>query len=66
MSKLVGLDIGLRNQFVRIKNDKNDDEYTGQIVGVYNEELFMWNPTIYTTISVFTCTDQHSALDTFR
>ena len=29
--------------------------YSGEIVGVYDESVFMWTPTEYTTISVFTC-----------
>ena len=66
MVSLVGLDSGLSGQFVRIKTKKLDHEYTGQVIGVYNEEKFMWNPSIYTTISVFTCTDINSGLDNFR
>ena len=31
--------------------------YSGEIVGVYDESVFMWTPTEYTTISVFTCWD---------
>ena len=31
--------------------------FSGEIVGVYDESVFMWTPTEYTTISVFTCWD---------
>ena len=39
--------------------------YSGQIVGVYDESVFMWTPTEYTTISVFTCSDASLELSRF-
>jgi len=39
--------------------------YTGQIIGVYNENKFMWNPREYSTISVFSCSDSTLALADF-
>ena len=66
MGELVGLDSGLLNQFVRLTTVNGGYVYTGQVVGVYNEDKFMWNPTIHSTISVFTSTNQHATLDSFR
>ena len=63
--ELVGLDGGLQNQFVRITL-VSGEEVNGEVVGVYNEDKFMWNPTIHSTLSVFTCTNQHATLDSFR
>ena len=31
--------------------------FSGEIVGVFDESVFMWTPTEYTTIAVFTCND---------
>ena len=42
------------------------DEVTGEVVGVYNEANFMWNPTIHSSVSVFTCTDLNASLESFR
>ena len=65
MAELVNLDVGLHRQFVNIKK-ANGIVYTGQVVGVYNEDKFMWNPSIHSTLAVFTCTDVDAALDSFR
>ena len=40
--------------------------YTGQVVGVYNEEKFMWNPTQHSTMTVFTCSDAATTFADFR
>ena len=63
--ELVGLDGGLQNQFVRLTLSSGD-EVTGEVVGVYNEAHFMWNPTIHSSVSVFTCTDLNASLESFR
>ena len=63
--ELVGLDGGLQNQFVCITL-VSGEEITGEVVGIYNEDLFMWNPTIHSTLTIFTSTDQHVSLDSFR
>ena len=66
MSKISDLDSGLHYQFVHLKNGKGDHLYTGQIVGIYNEKKFLWNPTEFTTVSVFTCTDKDVSMDSIR
>ena len=40
--------------------------FSGQIVGIYNEEKFMWNPTEFSTISMFNCLDAAVSLSQFR
>ena len=65
VGELVGLDDGLLNQFVRISL-VDGGEAIGEVVGIYNEEKFMWNPSIHSTISVFTSTNQDATLDSFR
>ena len=40
--------------------------YSGQIVGVYDETKFMWNPTEFNTITIFSCTDATQPLARFR
>merc|ERR1719242_1358430 len=62
--ELVGLDGGLQNQFVLLTLSSGD-EVTGEVVGVYNEANFMWNPTIHSSLSVFTCTDLNASLESF-
>ena len=66
MSKVSDLDSGLQYQFVHLKNGKGVNLYTGQIVGIYNEKKFLWNPTEFTTVSVFICTDKDVSLDSIR
>jgi len=39
--------------------------FSGQIVGIYNEEKFMWNPTEFSTISMFNCLDAAVSLSQF-
>lgn len=39
--------------------------HSGQVVGVYNEAKFMWTPTLYSTIVLFSCTHQDTALGDF-
>ena len=65
MGELVGLDGGLQNQFVSITL-VGGEEIKGEVVGIYNEDLFMWNPSIHSTLSVFTSKNQHASLDSFR
>merc|ERR1740124_2077975 len=55
-SSLSNLDDGLQWKFADISM-VSGEVYTGQVVGVYNEEKFMWNPTQHSTITVFTCSD---------
>jgi len=62
--ELVNLDGGLQNQFV-IVTAVGGVTYTGQVVGVYNEALFFWNPTIHSTISIFTSTNSKATLNDF-
>merc|ERR1719251_525879 len=50
------LDQGLLWKFADIQLTSGE-VYSGEIVGVYDESVFMWTPTEYTTISVFTCWD---------
>ena len=40
--------------------------YSGQIVGIYDETKFMWNPTELNTITLFTCTNATQSLASFR
>ena len=65
MGELVGLDGGFQNQFVRITL-VSGEEVIGEVVAIYNEDLFMWNPTIHSTLTIFTSTNQHVSLDSFR
>lgn len=58
------LDQGLLWKFVNIELNSGL-VYSGQIVGVYDESVFMWTPTEYTTISVFTCSDASLELSRF-
>merc|ERR1711936_403959 len=53
---LAGLDDGLLWKFANVEL-QSGEVHTGQIVGVYNEAKFMWNPTEHSTISVFSCID---------
>jgi len=55
-TKLSELDQGLLWKFADIQLTSGE-VYSGEIVGVYDESVFMWTPTEYTTISVFTCWD---------
>jgi len=48
------LDQGLLWKFARVQLTTGEI-YSGQIVGIYNEQKFMWNPTEYNTISIFSC-----------
>merc|ERR1719210_1280414 len=50
------LDQGLLWKFANIELTSGE-VFSGEIVGVYDESVFMWTPTEYTTISVFTCKD---------
>ena len=63
--ELVGLDRGLHNQFVRVTSI-GGVSYSGEVIGVYNEANFFWNPTAHSTITVFTSTNQKASLDSFR
>ena len=61
---LVDLDDGLLWKFADIAL-ASGEVYTGQVIGVYNEVKFMWNPTEYSTLSVFTCSDAQVKLADF-
>jgi len=61
---LTGLDGGLQFQFANVEL-ATGEIYTGQVVGVYNEANFMWNPTEYTRLVLFTCSDPLAPLGTF-
>ena len=60
MGELVGLDSGLCYQYVCIKSVNGKETNIGQVIGVYDENKFMWNPRVYTTLSIFTCTDERA------
>jgi len=62
---LQNLDDGLQWKFARIEV-VSGQVYTGQIVGVYNEAKFMWTPTMYSTIVVFTCSNENTVLEDFN
>merc|ERR1712241_1361166 len=55
-TQLSELDQGLLWKFADIELTSGEF-FSGEIVGVYDESVFMWAPTEYTTISVFTCWD---------
>lgn len=57
------LDLGFQFAFATVKTSFGD--FTGQIVGVYNEDKFMWHPTEFSTITVFTCSDSLIPLNSF-
>jgi hypothetical protein len=59
-----GLDAGLQWQFVSVVTTTNQ-VYEGQVIGVYNEAKFMWNPTPYSTLAIFTCSDPTVELGAF-
>jgi len=50
------LDAGLLWKFANVELTSGEI-YNGQIVGIYNEAKFMWNPTEFSTISIFSCAD---------
>eukprot|EP00091_Calanus_sinicus_P015735 TRINITY_DN34348_c0_g1_i1.p1 TRINITY_DN34348_c0_g1~~TRINITY_DN34348_c0_g1_i1.p1 ORF type:complete len:107 (-),score=34.83 TRINITY_DN34348_c0_g1_i1:120-440(-) len=58
------LDDGLQWKFVTVEVSSGQ-VYSGQVVGVYNEAKFMWTPTKHSTIVLFTCTNQDTALGEF-
>ena len=60
MGELAGLDSGLCNQYVCIKYVNGEETNIGQVIGVYDENKFMWNPRVSTTLSIFTCTDERA------
>ena len=62
---LVNLDDGLLWKFADIEVSTGE-VYTGQVIGVYNENKFMWNPTEYSRLSIFTCSDATLSLGDFR
>ena len=44
---------------------KDDSRLTGQVIGVYNERPFMWNPKDRDTIAIFKCKQPDLNLDSF-
>jgi hypothetical protein len=62
---LSDLDDGLLWKFADIEVSSGE-VYTGQVIGVYNEVKFMWNPTEFSTLSIFTCSHSTNTLADFR
>jgi len=58
------LDTGLLWKFANIELSSGE-VYIGQIVGVYDETKFMWNPTEFNTLSIFSCIDSSEPLSSF-
>merc|ERR1712002_557015 len=56
VGSLADFDKGLQFKFATVRTNVGN-EYTGQIIGVYNEAHFMWNPTPYSTLALFVCSD---------
>jgi len=50
------LDAGFLWKFANVELTSGEI-YNGQIVGIYNEAKFMWNPTEFSKISIFSCAD---------
>lgn len=61
---LNNLDNGLQWSFVRVEMDSGD-VYTGQVVGVYNEAKFMWNPSEFSRAVLFTCSNFYTDIGDF-
>ncbi len=59
-----GLDDGLQWQFVSVVT-ATKQVYEGQVIGVYNEAKFMWNPTNLSTIALFVCHSLNVTLGDF-
>jgi len=64
MGPLKDMDLGLQWQFARVETDSGES-YLGQIIGVYNEDKFMWNPTPYSTVVLWVCSDPTRELGSF-
>ena len=62
---MAAYDEGLQWKFATVETTAGTS-FTGQIVGVYNEEFFMWNPTPYSTLVLFVCSDATIKLGGFR
>ena len=62
---LVSLDLGLQWQYVRVEL-VSGEVHAGQVIGVYNEEHFMWHPSPLSTIALFSCLDSTVSLGDFR
>jgi len=61
---LSGLDDGLQWKFADVEV-VSGEVFTGQIVGVYNEAKFMWNPSDHSTLSIFTSSNAQLGLEHF-
>jgi len=55
---------GLQWAFVDVEV-VSGEVFTGQVIGVYNEADFMWNPTDKSRIAVWTCIDASASLGDF-
>jgi len=55
-SPIDSLDEGFLWKFANIQTITGDS-FTGQIIGVYDEVDFMWNPTKFSRVSIFTLSD---------
>jgi len=64
MLGLTELDTGLLWKFANVELTSGQ-VYSGQIVGVYDETKFMWNPTEFNTITIFSCTNATQSLASF-
>ena len=63
-TKLEDLDQGLLFQFVNVKL-ADGSNVTGEVIGVYNERPFMWNPKNRDTLAMFKCTNPQLDLHSF-
>lgn len=63
-TKLEDLDQGLLFQFVNVKL-ADGSNVTGEVIGVYNERPFMWNPKNRDTLAMFKCTNPKLDLHSF-
>jgi len=63
-SHLDGLGDGFLWKFANIQTTSGDS-FTGQIIGVYDEVDFMWHPTKFSRVSIFTLSDATLPLSDF-
>ena len=56
---------GLEHKFV-VVSLVGDVSYTGQIMGVYDEDKFLWNPSSHSTVAIFSSRQPDAPLSSFR
>ena len=56
---------GLEHKFV-VVSLVGDVSYTGQIIGVYDEDKFLWNPPSHSTVAIFSSRQPDAPLSSFR